>query len=224
MLSLHRKLQSFAAALAIAAIAAGEACAATLTPARCLQRHQWDKPAASLILDASGNLSSRAVDGGPNCPFPDGVGCRHGVRDRKTGSGYASAPTVLYSFCAQGGASCTDGAGPAAGLIADASGNLFGTTEIGGASKRAQCSRWSRPRAVTPALRPSSTASARSRTPGAGLCNRDDASQHPGLGECVSFLPVSGGAGHPPNPYAGNSGRGKQSGGPTRQCPPQRMH
>jgi uncharacterized repeat protein (TIGR03803 family) len=39
--------------------------------------------------------------------------------------------TVLYSFCAQSG--CTDGAGPQAGLIMEAAGRLYGTTENGGA-------------------------------------------------------------------------------------------
>src|SRR5262245_26884393 len=40
-------------------------------------------------------------------------------------------PTILVSFCAQ--TKCADGAGPQAGLIVDASGNLFGTTTLGGA-------------------------------------------------------------------------------------------
>jgi uncharacterized repeat protein (TIGR03803 family) len=40
---------------------------------------------------------------------------------------------ILYSFCAQGGAACTDGANPATGVIKDAAGNLYGTTEFGGA-------------------------------------------------------------------------------------------
>jgi hypothetical protein len=35
--------------------------------------------------------------------------------------------TVLYSFCAQGGTSCTDGANPSGSLI------LYGTTFYGGA-------------------------------------------------------------------------------------------
>jgi uncharacterized repeat protein (TIGR03803 family) len=42
--------------------------------------------------------------------------------------------TVLYSFCSL--PSCSDGAGPQAGLIADRAGNLYGTTYIGGASNR----------------------------------------------------------------------------------------
>lgn len=37
---------------------------------------------------------------------------------------------TLYSFCAESG--CTDGREPSAGLIADASGNLYGTTLFGG--------------------------------------------------------------------------------------------
>jgi uncharacterized repeat protein (TIGR03803 family) len=39
--------------------------------------------------------------------------------------------SVLYNFCSQQG--CTDGAGPSA-LIADKSGNLYGTTKVGGAN------------------------------------------------------------------------------------------
>lgn len=40
--------------------------------------------------------------------------------------------TVLYSFCSEGGAACTDGKFPGNPLIADSSGNLFGTTSLGG--------------------------------------------------------------------------------------------
>jgi uncharacterized repeat protein (TIGR03803 family) len=45
----------------------------------------------------------------------------------------ASADTVkpLYTFCLSG--ICTDGEGPEAALIRDTSGNLYGTTEVGGA-------------------------------------------------------------------------------------------
>jgi hypothetical protein len=42
-----------------------------------------------------------------------------------------STEKVLYSFCAVSG--CADGGDPIAGLILDASGNLYGTTSQGGA-------------------------------------------------------------------------------------------
>jgi uncharacterized repeat protein (TIGR03803 family) len=45
----------------------------------------------------------------------------------KTASGYANTPTTLVSF------NNIDGAYPYAGVIADANGNLFGTTVNGGA-------------------------------------------------------------------------------------------
>jgi len=46
----------------------------------------------------------------------------------KTAGVYASTPTTLVGF------NSTDGANPIASLIADANGNLFGTTEYGGAT------------------------------------------------------------------------------------------
>src|SRR6266404_3936923 len=82
-------------------------------------------PEAGLIADANGNLFGTTVFGGAN---------RFGTvfEIAKTASGYASTPTVLVSFCGQ--TNCTDGAVPLAGLIADANGNLFGTTQSGGAN------------------------------------------------------------------------------------------
>src|SRR6266446_5526548 len=48
------------------------------------------------------------------------------------GQSRAANLTPLVSFCAQ--TDCADGAEPEAGLIADANGNLFGTTVFGGAN------------------------------------------------------------------------------------------
>src|SRR5258705_467017 len=42
--------------------------------------------------------------------------------------------SVLYNFCAQSG--CTDGFHPQAGLVRDPSGNLYGTTDEGGANAK----------------------------------------------------------------------------------------
>jgi uncharacterized repeat protein (TIGR03803 family) len=51
------------------------------------------------------------------------------------GAAGAQTESVLYSFCAQGGNSCTDGSGPIAGMVLDQKGNLYGTTPAGGAHR-----------------------------------------------------------------------------------------
>jgi uncharacterized repeat protein (TIGR03803 family) len=80
--------------------------------------------AAGLVIDANGNLFGTTAGGGANGP--------HGTAFKvaKMRHGYASTPTVLVSFCSM--ANCADGDIPEAPLIADAKGNLFGTTETGG--------------------------------------------------------------------------------------------
>ena len=52
------------------------------------------------------------------------------------GAAWAQTETVLYSFCAQGGKRCTDGAIPFGGLVFDQAGNVYGTTLQGGAHGR----------------------------------------------------------------------------------------
>jgi len=74
-------------------------------------------PLGRLIDDSNGNLYGTTAGGGDN---NDGIIFRISPE---------RSETVLYSF--QGG---SDGANPAAGLIADASGNLYGTTSAGGGS------------------------------------------------------------------------------------------
>jgi uncharacterized repeat protein (TIGR03803 family) len=79
-------------------------------------------PGAGVILDAAGNLYGTTEYGGDiNC-FPE-VGCGV-VFKLNPGTG---EETVLYTFTG-----ATDGAGPNAGLIRDAAGNLYGTTPEGG--------------------------------------------------------------------------------------------
>jgi uncharacterized repeat protein (TIGR03803 family) len=75
-------------------------------------------PLAGLTRDSSGNLYGTTSEGGPSWPNGDGIVFKIG----KTGK-----ETVLYSFT--GGA---DGGVPVAGVVLDAEGNLYGTTEYGG--------------------------------------------------------------------------------------------
>ena len=76
-------------------------------------------PLAGLIADASGDLFGTTTAGGDS-----GYGTVFEIA--KTAGGYASTPTVLASF------TLADGTMPEAGLIVDATGNLFGTTTAGG--------------------------------------------------------------------------------------------
>lgn len=80
-------------------------------------------PYGALITDGAGNLYGTASEGGPS---------------NHTGTVFEFSPkeeggwkyTVLHSFSDTNGAK--GGAEPYAGLISDASGNLYGTTHIGG--------------------------------------------------------------------------------------------
>jgi uncharacterized repeat protein (TIGR03803 family) len=74
-------------------------------------------PDAALVLDASGNLYGTTAAGGS---------ANFGTVFKLDPGG---TKTVLYSFT--GGA---DGKAPYAGLVLDPSGNLYGTTQLGGAS------------------------------------------------------------------------------------------
>ena len=56
-----------------------------------------------------------------------------GVAIAGGGDARAANFRTLYSFCAQGGSNCTDGANPVTGVIKDAAGNLYGATTGGGA-------------------------------------------------------------------------------------------
>jgi uncharacterized repeat protein (TIGR03803 family) len=75
-------------------------------------------PYGALIADAAGDLFGTTSVGGD-----DNAGTVFEIA--KTRHGYAGAPTTLVSFTG------ADGQSPFAGLIADAAGDLFGTTEGG---------------------------------------------------------------------------------------------
>jgi uncharacterized repeat protein (TIGR03803 family) len=84
------------------------------------------EPLAGLIADAQGNLYGTTIGGGANCTDNGGCGTVFKLTPKSNGT---YKETVLYSFCAQDG--CADGDYPHAGLIADAQGNLYGTTSQG---------------------------------------------------------------------------------------------
>jgi len=77
-------------------------------------------PLAGLLMDSSGNLYGTAQGGGAY---------GYGVVFELVNSSGTYVEKVLYSF----GGTATDGAYPVAGLLMDASGNLYGTTSQGGA-------------------------------------------------------------------------------------------
>jgi uncharacterized repeat protein (TIGR03803 family) len=82
-------------------------------------------PYGSLVADASGNhLYGTTYQGGTN---------NYGEVFELTLSGGTWSQSVIYSFL---GPSNNDGANPVAGLVIDASGNLFGTTYVGGPSSQ----------------------------------------------------------------------------------------
>lgn len=82
-------------------------------------------PKGKLVFDRAGNLYGTTLDGGmTNCVETCGI-----VYELSpTANGWSE--TVLYKFCSQ--PKCADGQVPFAGLIWDESGNLYGTTELGG--------------------------------------------------------------------------------------------
>jgi uncharacterized repeat protein (TIGR03803 family) len=78
-------------------------------------------PSGDLIADSAGDLFGTTRSGG---------GSNDGTvfEIAKTGDGYANTPTTMVTF------NGTDGRTPQGSLIADAVGDLFGTTIAGGAS------------------------------------------------------------------------------------------
>ena len=90
-------------------------------------------PAAGLVQDAAGDLYGTTEFGGAN----DSNNCYYLSGGAVFELDTAGNETVLYSFCSISG--CTDGVWPVAGLIQDATGNLYGTTWLGGAGVNKSC-------------------------------------------------------------------------------------
>jgi uncharacterized repeat protein (TIGR03803 family) len=81
-----------------------------------------ETPMAGLIQAANGDLYGTTAEGGANGPYD-------GTIFKITPGGTL---TTLYSFCSQSG--CTDGGFPLAGLVQGTNGDLYGTTNGGGAN------------------------------------------------------------------------------------------
>jgi uncharacterized repeat protein (TIGR03803 family) len=108
--------------IAAFALAPGQSRAANLAPLGSFNASNGTYPIGGLIAAANGNLFGTTLGDTPN-----NFGTVFDIA--KTAGGYASTPITLVSF------NGTDGALPyAGGLIADANGNLFGTTQEGGAN------------------------------------------------------------------------------------------
>jgi len=80
-------------------------------------------PYGAVIMDAKGNLYGTTQNGGTGC---SGTGCGTVFELTPKGGGRWTE-TVLHKFTFN-----PDGGDPNAGLIQDAKGTLYGTTEIGG--------------------------------------------------------------------------------------------
>ena len=84
-------------------------------------------PEAGLIADANGDLFGTTVQGGSVSGISGAAPYGTVFEIAKASTGYASTPTTLVTFGGQ-----PIGAYPAGSLIADANGDFFGTTQLGG--------------------------------------------------------------------------------------------
>jgi uncharacterized repeat protein (TIGR03803 family) len=103
-------------------------------------------PEAGLIMDSAGNLYGTTLNGGSDSCSE--IGC--GTVFRLSSNG--GAETILHRFTGTNG----DGANPSAGVIMDNAGNLYGTTQGGGATGYGSVFKVSKARSKTEAATPGS--------------------------------------------------------------------
>jgi len=91
-------------------------------------------PRGAAIMDGSGNLYGIADEGGTGAECGFGGGCGTVFELTLDATTKKWTEKILYNFCSRNNTerTCIDGAGPSAGLLRDASGNLYGTTRNGG--------------------------------------------------------------------------------------------
>jgi uncharacterized repeat protein (TIGR03803 family) len=90
-------------------------------------------PTGTLVFDAAGNLYGTTAYGGPystSCNPATGYGTVFELTPPTSGSG-SWTETILHNFTSNTNGSI-DGANPQGGVILDAKGNLYGTTQSGG--------------------------------------------------------------------------------------------
>ena len=95
-----------------------------------------DHPHGAVIFDALGNLYGTTQGGGTGRHEPAPLLPEPGTVFELSPGVSGWTHTVLYNFCSLGqGKFCLDGSVPAAGVTFDKSGNIYGTTELGGGAK-----------------------------------------------------------------------------------------
>jgi len=103
----------------------------------CAKGHSFcvdgSSPIAGVTLDEAGDLFGATYTGGIAAThFPLGAGVAF---ELSPGGGGKWTETVLHNFCTAD--NCADGSAPRGSLVLDAAGNLFGVTESGGKSCKA---------------------------------------------------------------------------------------
>ncbi len=88
-----------------------------------------NNPLANVVMDPAGNLYGTTSMGGVYGGFGAGV-----VFRLISGGPFKWHPQTLHVFCKDGVFACVDGISPKAGVILDDQGNVYGTTEGGGAN------------------------------------------------------------------------------------------
>jgi uncharacterized repeat protein (TIGR03803 family) len=95
------------------------------------------QPLAALIFDSAGNLYGTTSSGSDFYCGDNSEGCGTAFELSPPGmSGDAWTYSVIYYFCSNNEPHCPDGAEPSGKVTFDTSGNLYGTTPLGGENGR----------------------------------------------------------------------------------------